>query len=483
MPIIKNKQEISGSKARKQVIQLIEAGVKAVKPENLMKKAVRYGKEFNSLIINNNEFNLLSGRIFVVGGGKAVGKMAEAFEKIVGAKNITAGIVNSIEKNKNTKKIKVIKAGHPLPDRAGLKGVKKMLDLKEKYKINKKDLVVCLLSGGGSAMLPAPVDSVSLLDKQKTADLLIKSGANIREINTVRKHLSKIKGGQLADFFAPAQVVSIIISDVIFEKQETIASGPTIFDPAIFQDAYLILKKYSLIKDIPTAVIKYIREGMQGKQKETSKPRRKVSLVGGIKPPAAIKYQTSDFVRSFSLRGKISNQAKNFIIGSNRDALEAIALEAKRAKLKPLIVSASISENVEAEVKKIIANLSQKKNSGYDVLIFGGEPLIFLSGNHGKGGRNQHLSALFLDYLKVIDFFWVFASVSTDGSDYIKNIAGAIIDNNSYSQAAEKGIGISEYIKNFDTHNLFKKLGNSLIKMDNTNTNVGDLMIFLKNAS
>ncbi|MCK4539979.1 DUF4147 domain-containing protein [Candidatus Parcubacteria bacterium] len=462
MPIIKNKQEISGSKARKQAVRLIEAGIKAVQAENLMKKAVRYGKEFNSLIINNNEFDLLTGRIFVIGGGKAAGKMAEIFEKIVGENNIAAGIVNSIEKNKNIKKIKVIKAGHPLPDRAGLKGVEKMLGLKEKYKINKKDLVVCLLSGGGSAMLPAPVDGVSLKDKQKTTDLLIKSGASIGEINAVRKHLSKIKGGQLAEFFAPARAVSVIISDVIFDQQEIIASGPTVFDPAAFQDAYLVLEKYDLItkctprafpaghplgKSAPASVIKYIKEGTRGRQKETS---------------------------------KISGQAKNFIIGSNRDALEAIALEAMRAKLKPLIVTASISENVELEVKRIIAGLSQEKNSGYDVLLFGGEPLVSLPKDHGKGGRNRHLSALVLDYLKDTDFSWVFASVSTDGSDYTKNIAGAIVDNNSYRQAIEKKIDIAEHIKNFDTDSLFKKLGNSLIKMDNTNTNVGDVMVFLR---
>ena len=448
MPIIKNKQEISDSKARKQVIQLIEAGIKAVQPENLMKKAVRYGKEFNSLIINNNEFNLLTGRIFVVGGGKAVGKMAEIFEKIVGEKNITAGIVNSIEKNKSIKKIKVIKAGHPLPDRAGLKGAQKMLELKKKYKINKKDLVICLLSGGGSAMLPAPTDGVSLAEKQKITDLLIKSGANIQEINTVRKHLSKIKGGQLADFFAPAQVVSIIISDVIFGKPETIASGPTAFDPTTFQDARLVLEKYSLIKDIPESAVNYIKDGIRGKRKETCK----------------ISY------------------AKNFVIGSNHEVLEAIALEVKRAKLKPLIVNAGINRNVKAEAKGMIADLLQEKNSDYDVLLFGGEPLISLSKTHGKGGRNQHLSALFLDNLQDTNFSWVFASVSTDGSDYTKNIAGAIIDNNSYHMAVKKGIDIAEHIKNFDTHNLFKKIGNSLIKMDNTNTNVGDVMIFLKYA-
>lgn len=445
MKIIKNKPKISGSRERKQVIQLIEAGIEAARPENLMKKAVRYGKEFNSLIINNNEFNLLSGRIFVIGGGKATGKMAEIFENIVGAENITAGIVNSIEKNKNTKKIKVIKAGHPLPDRAGLKGVEKMLGLKKKYKINKKDLVICLLSGGGSAMLPAPVDGVSLAEKQKTTSLLIKSGADIQEINIARKHLSKIKGGQLTDFFAPAQVVSIIISDVILEKQETIASGPTAIDPATFQDAYLILKKYNLIKYIPENAVKYIKEGTQGKRKETSKAVR----------------------------------AKNFIIGSNKNALEAIAFEAKRLKLKPLIAGASINKNVETEAKEIIESLVKKENSYYDVLIFGGEPLISLSKDHGKGGRNQHLSALFLSYLKDMDFSWCFASVSTDGSDYMKNIAGAIIDNNSYARALERGVDINKHIKNFDAYNLFKKLDNSLIKMDNTNTNVGDVMVFL----
>src|SRR3989339_295983 len=271
MEFIKNKKELGITRMRERALSFLEAGLFAIDPFSLMKKSLLYSEKFNCLTVQNTEFNIISGRIFVVGGGKAAGRMAEALEDVIGEKNITAGFVNALEKNSKLKIIKVTKAGHPLPDKNGVLGVEKMLALKEEYDINKKDLVVVLLSGGGSALLPAPVSGISLDDKQKTTDILIKSGANIREINTVRKHLSRIKGGRLAEYFAPAKVVSLIISDVLDNDPQTIASGPGAIDKTVYHDAYAVLEKYQLIQKVPTAVENYLRKCAQENVRDTPK--------------------------------------------------------------------------------------------------------------------------------------------------------------------------------------------------------------------
>lgn len=444
--IIKNYNQLATSKLRRDLLGIIEAGLEKVSPGNLMKMAVKYDREFNGLIVNHTPFNLFRGRIFVIGGGKAAGAMAESFENIVGADNITAGAVNCLAGEYSTKKIKLTVAGHPLPDDRGVAGVEKMLALKDKYNIGEKDLVVCLLSGGGSALMSSPVSQFSIKDQRVATEMLIKSGANIKEINIVRKHLSKIKGGQLAKFFEPAPVLSIIISDVVGDKPDTIASGPTEADLSTFAEAYAILEKYNLLDKVPASIKEHLVRGCRGEEEETPK--------------------------------KLTN-AYNFIIGDSAIALEAMTRAAKSFGYSPIIVDTHIVGDP-AEVSLAIAKkFIQGDFEGYNVMLFAGEMTPIVPEGHGRGGRNQHFTALNMLTLKDLTNDWGMASFSSDGVDYIAETAGAIIDNKSLITVNQLGLDINKYIKSFDTYHLFEKMGSNLITTGQTGTNVGDLFIYI----
>ena len=318
--LIKNYNQIATNPRRRQLIKLIEAGIRAVLPMNVMPKVIQFDKKNKVLKINNKRFKLGRGRIFVIGGGKAAGEMARVLEKIMGADNIYAGTVNCIEQDYGTKKIKVYKANHPIPDKRGLKGVKRILELKKKFMIDKNDLIVCLISGGGSALLPYPRHGITLTDKQKVTKLLLESGAEIYEMNIVRKHLSAIKGGQLAEYFAPTQIISVIISDVVGNDLETIASGPTVADRSMWMDVYGIIKKYGLLNRLPKRVVKLLNEGIDDKIPETPK--------------------------------KLTN-VHNYIIADNSLALRAIADKAKKLGLKPYVVTDKLTGETGQAARKI----------------------------------------------------------------------------------------------------------------------------------
>ncbi|MEA3398310.1 MAG: DUF4147 domain-containing protein [Patescibacteria group bacterium] len=445
MRIIKNYNQLATSKARKNVLNIIEAGIKKVHPHNLIEIAIQYNETFNSVTVQNNTYDIIKGRIFVIGGGKASGFMAEKLEEIIGAKNITVGVVNCTKDDYQTEKIKIIKASHPLPDKKGVKGVEKMLELKNKYKINKKDLVICLISGGGSALMPCPVEGIKLKDKQLTTQLLLESGADIREINIVRKHLSKAKGGQLAVHFAPAQVVSVIISDVVENNMDVIASGATVADPTTFRDAYAVLSKHGLLEKIPQSIRRYIEQGVHGKAEETPK--------------------------------EVSN-CNNYIIGDAATAMETMALEAKKIGLKPLIASCELVGETETVAIEKARDIASGDYESFDLVLFGGETTPKLPANYGRGGRNQHYIAVSMFALRDMSRTWAMASIATDGIDYLPGVAGAIIDDNSLSRSREIGQKTEDLIKNYATNNLFTQLGDSLINTDETGTNVGDIVVY-----
>ncbi len=445
--LIKNKKTISLSKNRKTVFSLLESGIKEVLPKNTIKNNLVFDVSSRMIKIGKNKFRV-KGRIFVVGGGKSTGAMAEVLERIIPSKFITDGIVNCTTTNYKTKKIKINKASHPLPNLSGVTGTKKMLELKEKYKINKDDLVLCLISGGGSALMVLPVDGISLFDKVKLTRLLLATGANIHEINTIRKHISKVKGGQLAEHLYPAHVVSLIISDVIGNNLDIIASGSTVADPTTYKDAINILKKYKLINKAPKSVIKHLSKGYKKEIKETPK--------------------------------KLNN-ARNYIIGDIKIALEAMEAKAKKMGLRPLVVDSAQIGDPSKVAKKFAKEIISGVHDKYNVLLLGGETTPVLPKNPGKGGRNQHYTAVLLKVLKNLKGKWALVSLGTDGSDFLPNVAGAIIDNNSYAKAESKKIDIGRYIKKYDSYNLFKRLGGSIIETGNTGTNVCDLVVFIKN--
>lgn len=449
--IVKNRDELVTSELRATAVELIEAGISRVLPSNLMRTCMEYNIPEKKLSVAGASYDVSRGRIFVVGGGKASGLMAEELEKIIGAENITAGVVNCKNADYDTGKIAVVKAGHPVPDVSGLNGVQRMLALKKLYSVRKDDIVICLISGGGSALLPYPVKGMTLEDKQQITNLLLRCGADIREINSVRKHLSLIKGGNLGRFFAPSKVVSLIISDVVGDDLGTIASGLTVPDPSTFQDAYRVLQKYDLLDAAPPGAVDYIavdyiRRGCRGTEAETPK-----SL----------------------------DNCDNFLIGNNRLALEAMASKAAELGLKPFILTAEQTGDTAEVAIAVARDFIAGKYEKYNVVLMGGETTPSLPSNSGRGGRNQHYAAVSMLAMEPYPRSWVVAAVGTDGSDYLPDVAGAMVDDRSLSEAQGRGIDVEDYISRFDSNTLFRKLGHSIIITGPTGTNVSDVMIYV----
>ncbi len=313
--------------------------------------------------------------------------------------------------------------------------------------MGKNDLVIALISGGGSALMPYPAENISLLEKQTITGLLIASGAEIVEINTVRKHLSQVKGGRLVGYFSPAKVVALILSDAIGNDLSSIASGLTAPDPTTFSDAYNVLKRYHLLSRAPKSVVDLIRKGCLGQIAETPK--------------------------------KLDN-CYNHILGDNRLALKAMADIARETGHSPHIITTEqkgdATETAQLRVKEIL----DKKYDKHSMLLIGGETTVTLPGNAGKGGRNQHYAAVSMISMADYPGEWVIASVGTDGSDFLPDVAGAIVDGNSLNTVKKKKIDAESYLVRYDSYNLLDTVGNSLIMTGDTGTNVGDVIVYLK---
>jgi glycerate 2-kinase len=443
--IVKNKNEIAITGLRKKVLDIIEAGITRVMPDNLMKSAVKYDPVRRLLTVNGDEYDVSRGRIFVIGGGKATALMAKALEDILSPENITDGVVNTKNIDCKTTKIKTIEAGHPVPDERGFAGVNEMLALKYRYSLDKNDIVICLISGGGSALMPCPTEGVSLKDKQRLTQLLLASGATIHEINAVRKHLSKLKGGGLGRYFKPATIISLILSDVIGNDLDVIASGLTCPDSSTFSTAYEVITKYNLISQAPEAIIEFLRRGCRGEVEET---------------PKAL----------FNCR--------NYIIGDNRLALEAMAIEAEQTGLIPYIVTTEQKGDTTVIAKLMTAEILCGRFTGYDIVLLGGETTPKLPENAGRGGRNQHFAAVSMLEMAKYKGEWVAASVGTDGSDYLPDVAGAIVDKLSFAEVRAKNIDVQSHLDRYDSNTLLKNIGHSLIITGSTGTNVGDIIVY-----
>jgi len=438
------KSEKAGIKAAR----IMAAALSAVDPYSAVMNGLRKSEYRSSDILDKNELTKFH-CIKLIGTGKAGQPMAEAAQEFFGDM-ISEGIV--IVKDGYTKKsslferIKIIEAGHPIPDQRGVSATQDIIELLQNSDVN--DLVICLISGGGSALLVSPVPSVSLDDIQHLTELLLASGATINEINTIRKHLDQIKGGQLARIASPARVLCLILSDVVGDPLNVIASGPTVPDPTTYQDTLDILDRYAIREQVPATIRNYLELGQQGKVAETPKPGE----------------------HYFS-------NVHNIIVGSNRTATQAAISQAEIEGFNTFTLTnymqgeASLAGKFLGSVLRQLALQNQPMPRPACVVV-GGETTVTIRGN-GMGGRNQELAlgaAAELDGLKDIALI----TLTTDGGDGPSDAAGAVVTGDTLSRAKSMGLEPEEYLANNDSYNYFSPL-EDLIRTGPTRTNVNDL--------
>jgi hydroxypyruvate reductase len=424
--------------------------LQAVNPIDAIRQHVRW-EEGDMLRVGCAQYEIKSYQhIYVVGAGKAGASMAQAVEELLGS-HLTRGIVNvKYAHLALTRTIELHEAAHPVPDEAGVRGTQRIIDLLESA--TDRDLVLCLISGGGSALLTAPAPGISLQHIQAVTTLLLQCGAPIEEINTIRKHLSAVKGGQLARIAAPTTLITLILSDVIGDPLDMIASGPTVPDPRTFQDCMAILRKYDLVHKLPQPVLEHMQQGVEGVIAETPKTG----------DPAFEKTQ-------------------NLIIASNTLAAEAAAQKARELRYNTLILSTVIEGETRDVAKVHTAIAKEILHSGNPLappacLISGGETTVTIRGE-GLGGRNQEFVLAAADEIQGRERI-VVLSAGTDGTDGPTDAAGAIADDMTVSRATQQQLELADYLNNNDSYHFFEALGD-LIKTGPTNTNVMDLRIVL----
>jgi len=439
------------------VTALCRAALAAVEPAAAVRRALR--REGDVLFVAGRRYDLTAyRRVFIVGGGKAVAPMADATAAILGDQ-LTGGVV--ITKYGHTLKdqrpiapdrLQLLEAGHPVPDEAGLRGAEQLAKLLDDAGAD--DLVICLISGGGSALLTLPQPGVGLDDLRLLTDALLRCGATIVEINTIRKHLSRLKGGGLARLAAPATVVALILSDVVGDPLDAIASGPTSPDPTTFADAWTVLERYELAVPaaIPHTIVEHLQAGLAGRVAETPKPG-----------------------------DSIFAQVQNVIIGSNALAAQAAVAEARSLGFSALLLSTYV-EGEAREVARVVAALAKDlaRNNRPLVppacLVLGGETTVTLRAS-GRGGRNQELALAAAIALEGWPHVLV-ATLATDGNDGPTDAAGAIVTGETIVQGRASGLDARASLANNDAYPYLDRLG-ALIRTGPTNTNVNDLLFVI----
>jgi glycerate 2-kinase len=423
--------------------------LKAVDPFHAIKEQVKLVED--TLWVKRSRYPLKDiNRILVIGAGKASARMALAMETILGPR-IHKGIVMTKKGYvAPLKRIELVEGGHPFPDQRSMEGTKRIQKLMSN--LDENDLIICLISGGGSALLVSPTPGISLKDKKELTDQLLRCGANIKEINTLRKHISQVKGGRLAQIAYPAHVITLILSDVLGDKIDSIASRPTAPDTTTFSDCLNIIQKYKLKDKIPSSIYDHLKKGAQGKIEETPKPG-----------------------------DPIFKKVRNFIIGSNLQAREAAKQKAEELGFNAVILRRSVYGDTRRAAARH-ANLAKKIQETSNpisppaCLISGGETTVKVKGT-GLGGRNQEFVLAGATKIAGLENV-VILSAGTDGTDGPTDAAGAICDGKTIERALQKGLDPKEYLNNNDSYHFFQKLGD-LLKTGPTNTNVMDIHLIL----
>ena len=436
-----------------QVCRILAAAIDAVNPYSaVIKNIVRSGNtlEINRQLINLDTFN----RILVIGAGKASVPMGIAvceqlstyFTKGIiltkdGYGDIPAGSSCPTE-------LQLIEAGHPLPDSRGLAGTHQIIDLLSTT--NEKDLIIFLISGGGSALLTSPVDGISLDDLNQAISLLLACGATIQEINCVRKHLDLVKGGQLARIASHSSIVTLVFSDVIGDPLDIIASGPTVPYSSTYLDAMLILTELNLVESLPQSIISHLRAGAEDLIPETPK----------IDDP-------------------LFHNVDNYIIGSNRQAADAAIVQAHQEGFNTMILT-NFLQGEARHVGKVIASIARQAAVLNEPLprpaciVLGGETTVTLTGD-GAGGRNQEMALGAVDILSGLDRT-IIVTLATDGGDGPTDAAGAVVTGETCAEARGQGMHAASFLTGNNAYNFFAPL-DDLIKTGPTQTNVNDLAL------
>jgi glycerate 2-kinase len=447
--LIKNGETQLNRKARTMALESLESALNAVDPKQIMGSKLLLKN--STLHVNGYSFDLKKFKnVYVIGGGKASGLMAEALEQILSS-HITKGLVNVPKGGKEkTDIIELHEASHPTPDRSGVEGTRRMLEIAEQAE--EDDLVICLISGGGSSLMPLPRGEISIVDKREITNALLKCGAAINEINTVRKHISDFKGGWLAKKAYPATILNLILSDVVGDPLDFIASGPTVPDSTTFDGAVRVLKKYGLWDKAPASILKVLSEGEKGLIPETPKADDKA------------------FRKVF-----------NVVVGNNRFASLAACEYLKAEGLNTLLLTATL-EGEARHVGVVLASIAREvAASGNPVtkpagIIAGGETTVTVTGK-GLGGRNQEIALAAAEKMTGVGDV-VMASLSTDGVDGPTDAAGAIADGKTSARAAKMGLTPGQFLAENDSYRFFSKLGD-LIFTGPTGTNVNDVSVMV----
>ncbi len=425
---------------------MLKQALESVESEPALRRAVR--KRGDILTVGSRRYDLRHyDRVVVVGAGKATAPMARAIEGILGSRLHSGLVIVKYGHGVSTKRIVVEEASHPIPDRAGVLAAKRLRSIAAS--LTDRDLLIVLLSGGASSLMPAPIHGITLADKQRVTRQLLRSGAEISEINSVRKHLSSLKGGRLAES-TRATVVTLILSDVLGDDVSAIASGPTAPDPTTYDGAVACLKRYKIWSQVPRTVRDHLERGRRGQIPETPKAR-----------------------------SAVFRRVHNEIIGNSRLALGSLMRIARKAGLRTVLLSMTMTGEariVGAQFGALARKIIDEKRPVAKpcCLMAGGETTVTVVGG-GKGGRAQEFAVAAAKVIAGLPNAWV-AAVGTDGTDGPTDVAGALVGGRTVAQADRLGIDLDSALSRNDTYPALKRLG-SHIFTGPTGTNVNDLYL------
>lgn len=432
---------------RSKIVKTLEAALAAADPRNAVLNVLQ--RAGDRLSVGDRHYDLgRFERIFVIGAGKAGAPMTQAVEQVLGDRISGGLVVVKTAHGGPTHHVTMAEAAHPMPDTAGVVAGQQMLELA--HKAGPKDLVIALLSGGGSALLVAPAAGLTLADKQSMTNALLACGATINEINCLRKHCSAVKGGQLARAVAPATLITLALSDVIGSPLDVIASGPTVPDASTWADAWAVVEKYDLAAKLPAAIVTRLRAGLDGALADTPKAA----------DPAFVTTQT-------------------LVVADNRVAAAAALAQARTLGYNALLLTTYV-EGEAAHVAKVAVALAKEVcATGQPLaapacLVLGGETTVTLGATPGRGGRNQELALAAAIALQNIAGVTI-VSLATDGSDGPTDSAGGMADQATVSRGAAAGLRAADHLRRHDAYP-FLQATNDLLLTGPTQTNVNDLI-------